>query len=479
MPSSLKHQVLHSLKWVALGKITTQIFRWVITFWVIRLLTPADYGIVALADAFFGLLQLLVSSLIAPTIIQSKELTKPILKKLFACILLIHGTIFIVQMSLAGVVGEYYNSQQVTDILEINAYCFLILALQIIPSAMLTREMQFKRISVVSAIANISAAFTTLALAYLGYGFWALVLGEFVAITLKTIMVLMIKPIIPIPSFRLKEVLPFLKFGSLLTAHGILFYIFLHMDVAIAGRYMSPTEVGLFALGLQFALMPQKKILPLLKEVAFPAFSKIQDQPELISKGVLKSQRLSALLILPIFWGLASVVDLIIPILLGDAWVPATVPVTIILLAMPLRFLEELYFPALKSQKAVKHMMINVTISLVVMTVSIFIGMKHGATGLALAWLCGFPAAFFLISYRNCKHFNIKLTSMYKQLFAPLVSAGMMFFAVYASKQVLLDINLVNLFAQIAIGGAVFIATMMVANKAQMMELINLVKKRS
>jgi O-antigen/teichoic acid export membrane protein len=161
--------------------------------------------------------------------------------------------------------------------------------------------MEFKKVSIISAIANISAAITTLVMAYLGYGFWALIFGEIVSISLRTAMTLIISPIKYLPSFKISEVSALLKFGGLLTGHATLAYIFLHMDVAIAGRYMSAVEIGLFAIGLQFALMPQKKLLPLLKQVAFPAFSKIQDQPERINSYIIKAQKFSLLITVPIF----------------------------------------------------------------------------------------------------------------------------------------------------------------------------------
>lgn len=121
---NLKQQVLHSIKWVALGKAATQLIRWIITFWVIRLLTPEDYGEVAMADVLFGFFTLMLGSFITPSIIQAKELSTHTLKKLFGAIILVYCTFFIVQLSLADAVGRYYQSSNVADILSLNAWCF-------------------------------------------------------------------------------------------------------------------------------------------------------------------------------------------------------------------------------------------------------------------------------------------------------------------------------------------------------------------
>ena len=474
----LKQQVMHSLKWVALGKVATQLIRWLMTFWVIRLLMPEDYGVVAMADAIFGFLTLIIGGLFTPAIIQAKEVTEKILKQIFGAVLLVHSVVFLTQLFTADFIGDFYQSENVANILKLNAWCFLLLALQIIPSAVLARKMEFKKISIISAIANISAAITTFTLAMLGYGFWSLIIGEIVAISLQTIMVLFISPIKFLPEFNISEVKPFIKFGSLLTVHSIVFYIFLHLDVTIAGRILTASEVGLFAIGLQFALMPQKKILPLLKQVAFPAFSKIQDQPERIKSYIIKAQKLSLIVTIPIFWGLASVVDLVIPIVIGDKWSGAIIPTMIMLFIMPLRFSEELFNPAIKSQQKAGHLLTNAFIMLALLLASILLFVDQGAVGLALAWACGFPLAYLIVVSRNCRLFNINMMSLLRHFIAPLISGVLMIFVVFALKYWLLEVSLLNLIIQILLGGLVFSAALWLIDQSSINEIKQLVKSK-
>lgn len=478
-PSNLKQQVLHSLKWVTLGKIASQTIRWAMTFWVIRLLLPEDYGVVIIADMFAGFLALFLGGLFTPAIIQAKELSQTMLKQMFGLIVILYGAMFLMQYNLAEVVGEFYQSEHVTSILKVSAWTFLIQAIAIIPTAQLARNMEFKRVSIISLIANITAALTTLIMAYLNYGFWAIIIGQIVSEVLKTVMTVAIKPIKFLPEFSFSEIKEHLKFGSLLMFHSILFYVFLHMDIAVAGRVITAAEIGVFAIALQFALMPQKKILPLLKGVAFPAFSKIQDHPQRINNYILKAQKLSLLLTIPIFWGLACVVDQVIPIILGDKWLEAIYPTIIILLVMPLRFSEELFNPALKSQRKVKHMLRNVIILLVVMLISIIIGLPYGAVGLASAWACGFPLAYILVARRNAKLLNIEYKNIVKLFVAPGIAGVAMLLCLFAIKQMLTDISIVNLLAQIFIGGVVFITSLYLVDKKSMGELIALFRKGS
>jgi O-antigen/teichoic acid export membrane protein len=211
--------------------------------------------------------------------------------------------------------------------------------------------------------------------------------------------------------------------------------------------------------------------------VAFPAFSKIQDQPERINAYILKAQKLSLLITIPIFWGLASVVDLIIPIMLGEKWSAAVMPTMIILLVMPLRFSEELFNPAFKSQRRIKHIIYNVCIMAGFLIIGILIGAQYGAIGLACAWAVCFPIAYLWIVVRNSAILNIHYTAILKLFISPLISGAAMIFVIFTFKYYFQDISLLNLTGQIILGASSFLGTLFLLDKTLINELVALVKR--
>ena len=148
----------------------------------------------------------------------------------------------------------------------------------------------------------------------------------------------------------------------------------------------------------------------------------------------------------------------------------------IILLVMPLRFCDELFVPALKSQRKVKHMMINLWIMIVIMLVSIFLGIEYGAAGLALAWALGFPIAFIIVVYRNTQLFNIKFSAVARLFIAPCFSGLLMLLAVFISKNYLYDVSVLNLALQILIGGGMFSIILFIFNKKDIELLFKAIK---
>ncbi|HEX5792840.1 MAG TPA: oligosaccharide flippase family protein, partial [Rheinheimera sp.] len=215
--NALKSKVLHSLKWVALGRATTQTLRWVLTFWVIRILTPEDYGIVAIADILFSLLMTIASTIAISPLIQARNLEQKAVSSYFGVTLSIYSLLFCCQYLLADTIAALYNNAFVADVLKVNAWCFLLLALETVPTALLRRAMAFKKLALISAVSNIVAAISTLLLAIYGYGFWALVYGEIIAIALRVAFLLFYHPAPCLPTFRIRDSLPLIRFGGLMS----------------------------------------------------------------------------------------------------------------------------------------------------------------------------------------------------------------------------------------------------------------------
>lgn len=468
---ALKSKVLHSLKWVALGRATTQTLRWILTFWVIRILTPEDYGIVALADILFSLLMTIASTIAVSPLIQAKQLEAKSVSSYFGITLCIYGALFVSQYLLADSIAVLYDSPAVAEVLKVNAWCFLLLALETVPSALLRRQMAFKKLAVIAAISNMIAAVSTLIMAIYGFGFWALVYGEIIAIALRVAMLLANHPAPCLPRFSIRDSLPLIKFGGLMSVLTLLWYAFIHMDVAIGGVLLTTAEIGIFTVALNFALMPQKKILPLIKEISFPAFSQLQDEPAKISHFIVKAQRLGLLFTLPIFWGLAAVTDYLLPLILGQKWNAAIIPTTLVLMLMPLRFSEELFQPAAKALGKVSYLIINTLIMIVIMAVALFSTAQLGATGLAMAWLFGFPLAYGIVLVRYSKLFNFALGKFIASISKIVLSAAIMVASVLAAKHYLAKASLPNLLLLVLLGAASYLIALFVIERKTLKEL--------
>ncbi|WP_371375759.1 oligosaccharide flippase family protein [Thalassotalea aquiviva] len=474
---NLKHQVLHSLKWVTACKITSQVYSWLITFWVIRLLMPEDYGIVVMADIFFSFLLLTAGSFFGPIIIQKQTIEREEMRKLFGMIVCVYSGLFLLQFFLASSIARYFNSEQVGFVLKATAICFLFNMFMLIPSALLNKKMAFKAISLITAFANITSASLTLFLAYQGYGFWSIIIGQIIGAGLKAFLVNVINPYWVMPSFNWSGTKDLLKFGGLIGIHALLIHAFSYLDITIAGRVLSAAEIGFFAIATQLALMPLKKLLPLIRKVAFPAFSKIQQQPKLIANYILKAQKISLLITFPVFWGISVTCDYIIPIFLGEKWIPAILPTTLLLLIMPLRFSEELFFPAFRGMGKVEHLIKNISLLILAMFIGLIIGIQFGVIGIIGVWITVYPLMYLILLLRNAHQLSRNIIDFLRPFKEPFFASLAMYILVSGVKLQLPEITLLNLCILIFVGTLTYIFTVHVFNKTIVNEFKAIIKQ--
>lgn len=474
--NDLKGEVLHSMKWIAAGRATTQVVSWLTTFWVIRLLTPDDYGVVALSTVVSGLTLMLIETFFLPVIVRDKDLTVRKFQQFLGVLCTVIVFFSVSQFILAEYIGNYYNSEIVTSILKVQIIGYIGLGIGILPRAMLTKAMEFKKLSLVAAVANLVASVITVILAIYNFGYWSLVIGALSNTIIRSTLSFGVKPIKVRPILEFRTIAPLIRSGGLFALHGIFFYIFLYMDVAIAGRNLTVTEVGIWAVCIQIATMPLKKILPLINQVAFPAFSKIQADFKKVGGYVAKAQRLGFLLTIPLFWGMAMIIDILIPLIIGEKWNVASLPTALILFVMPFRFSDELFNPALQGMGKLKHMITNAAILILIMFVSLLAGTKFGIIGLAYSWCGGFLLCYCILVTRNFKVFELGVKQFFTISYAPILSGFIMCTALYFLESFIAVPPIISIVLQVLIGSVFYIGSMLVLNKQALKEVLLLSK---
>ncbi len=463
------------MKWVAFGKAVTQIVRWLTTFLVIRLLVPADYGVIAIADFFISFLWLFSIAGAGTAVIKSKNLTKESLSGFFTVILILNFFLFLLLWGSSGFIGGYYKNPDVSDVIAVSAFCFLIIAFHIIPSALIAKEMDFKKLAYIEITSQLSGAFSTLYMAYIGMGFWSLVYGQVLRLLVMTILANIYSPIHVWPSFHIRKAKKMILFGGTVSVDSVVFHVYTQMDVAIAGLILAMSDIGAYSVAMLVAAMPLSKIMPSVKQVAMPAYTKVNKDIKVVAKYCLKSQRMAMFMMVPIFFGLSSVANTLVTVVFESRWEGAIIPLTLLCLIMPLRASEELFSPALKATGKAGVLLANTTIIFFVMLVAILVGVRYGIEGLAMAWVCGFPIAFLLIVNRILRVLDISFIDYMRAIRAPFIIGLIMYGSVEFVEVILSGFSpLVVLLVSIIVGAMVYVFTSWIFNKSTFQEVIQL-----
>ncbi len=459
---SITREVAHSLKWVTVSKFAAQIIRWGVTFLVIRILNPDDYGLMAMAGVVLSFFEVFASAGLGTALIQAASFSRRQVQEIFGLLLLVNLTLALGMALLAPWAAEYYRDERLIPILHVLPLVLMISALETLPSAMLTREMQFKRRSLSELAASAIAALFTLWLAWQGLGVWALIWGYMSEVALRALLLNLVNPMLMLPRFWFSHSLPLISFGGAQTLTTFAWFIFSSMDVFIGGRLWSTDMVGIYAIAIQLSHIPLNKLTPIVKQVALPAYARIHHQPEGELKAYyLKANGLTMLVAFPIFFGLAAVSPVLIPLLLGEKWQAAILPATLLPLILPFRMSQELMDPVLEAigrpREALKNWMIIISIT----TPSLYIGaVWNDILGLCIGWLVSMPLSYALTSRVTIRNLGINAWAFARTVFPPLFIAGIMFAAVRTINMMLVDdLGRVTLLTiEVGMGAAIYIS---------------------
>ncbi|MES2626905.1 MAG: oligosaccharide flippase family protein [Pseudomonadota bacterium] len=428
----LKEKVVQSVKWLFIAQLSSQLIRTLVTILVIRDFDAREMSFVALSQTITGFLEIFSTLGLNAAIISKKDITKRDLQNIFGLVLVINAVLLAIVMGGANYFSSFYNTPEVADILRVSGWSFLFVALGFIPNAMLVKDMRFKATSIIQVIAGLSGALISYVCAKNGLGYWALVYGGIAYPVIGTILKIALSPTMVWPRFSLSESLRHISFGTYVMAGGITWYFFVTMDIVIAGRFWTAETLGVYAIAVQIAAMSLNRTIPLLKQVALPAFSRsiVQDR-SLLESHVVKALKLSIFASVPMFWGVAATATLAVPIFLGENWRAATLPLAFLCIGAPFRFLIELLSPAVVAAGYPKEVFKNgVVISLVMVIFYLVVVLNSTSPALlAAVWMIVYPMLSLHASHRYCKWLQINSMAIYKGIF-PILMSGLAMLAV-------------------------------------------------
>lgn len=465
-------KVLRSLLWQGGAQVVGQAVSWVSTLVVVRLLTPADYGLVSLAMVFVGFFYMLADLGFGGSTVQARELKPRQLQELFGLVLAANAVWAMLTLLLAPAIAGFFAEPRLVPLIRILSINFVLVALYALPQALLMRELDFRLKARADMIATTISAVTSLVLAFAGYGAYALV-GSMIALNLaRVVLYHHARPIMLMPRFTTGETRPLLQFGMLLTLDRVLYYLYGQADVAIGGKVLGAETLGVYTVALTLGSMPVSKVLPVITQVAFAAFSRIQDDQERVNRNLLRAVQLVSLAAFPALFGLAAVAHDLIPLVLGEEWLGAIVPFQIICLILPVKAVASLFAPALFGVGRPGVNLANMAIQAVVMCVAFLVGVRYGIVGLAMAWVVGYPIAFGLTARRTLRVLGIRASDLIGALIVPAASSMGMLVGVSAIGRFSSEFTAsVRLAAMIVVGAGVYGAATWLWNRRCLDEL--------
>lgn len=473
-----RRRVLSGLAWLGSAQLVGQVVSWASTIFVIRLLSPEDYGLMAIATLCVSLVLILSDLGVGAALIQAESLDKRDLEAIQGFVLAFNVAGFAATLLAAPIVAGFFEEPDLVPIMRVVSLGFLLLAAYIVPQSRLVRDMRFQVKAKVDLITLILSAATSLTAAWLGFGVWALVGGALVTHLSRAIGFNWVLREVSTPRWSVDRGARFMRFGSVIVLDRILWFLYSNMDVAIAGRFLGTELLGFYTVALTLAATPLDKVMPVLTQVAFPAVARIQREPERVRRNMLMALRYGNLIFLPVFWGMALVAGDALPLLLGPQWVSAVVPFQMICVILPLKALGALLPPALFGLGHPKVNVMNMAVSLVLLSAGFAAGARWGLVGLSAAWLIVFPLVFVITTGRAFSTIGLRWRDVVDGWRGPWIAAAAMTLAVLGLQALAADWSpVVRLSSGIAVGAAVYVLSILAVDRSATVELRELLAR--
>lgn len=410
---------MSGLKWTLIAKIVVQSFSWISTLIVIQILTPSDFGIVAIAALAFELLTLIAISGFTSALIKSQSTDKNTASQIFSISLLLHLLFSALLIASASSIATFYNNDSIEHVIYFMALIAPINSLHIVPNAKFSIDMNFKAKALCDSVAALITTVVSLSLAFAGFAYWSLVIANAVGLVTAAIILNIAAKTRYGLTAQLRNMGELLGFAWKVQLSGIIWFAYNRIDVLIVGKTLGTDRLGIYQVASEIASMPLSKLSAIINQVGFAAFASLDDKAEDNYKYLVKTLNYSALIMFPVFLGIASVAHEICHLILGDNWLDAEPIITLLALIFPMRVLSTSINNYLNGINKAGFALSNILLIASVLIVAISSGVQYGLTGAALGWIIGFSIAFNIILLR----LKIALGYPLRQLYAWVIYA--------------------------------------------------------
>jgi PST family polysaccharide transporter len=288
-----------------------------------RLLTPGDFGLIAMVAVFTGFVGLFKDLGLSMATVQRLEINHAQVNSLFWINFAVGVLLTALSAALAPAVAWFYGEPQLAVITAAIAVTFIFTGLSAQHLALMRRQMRYTLLACVQVSSMLAGIIAAIFLAWYGAGYWALVALTAATEIANTVLVWALSPWRPGWPRLSGDIWPMVRFGGNLTGFNIVNYFTRHMDSFLIGAKWGASPLGIYSKAYGLLLLPLNQVNAPIGAVAIPALSRLQDDPERYRRYYCRVVQLVAYLTMPLVVLLAVLSDEVVAVVLGDQWLPA------------------------------------------------------------------------------------------------------------------------------------------------------------
>jgi O-antigen/teichoic acid export membrane protein len=318
--SNLKQQTVSGVSWTMLAQILTQTASFIVSVILARLLTPADFGLMAMISVFVGFATLIAKAGFGQALVQRLQVEDRHYTSAFWMNMGVGAGMTLLMCLASPLIATFYKEPRLVPLTIAISVVFLLGPANLVQRTILQRTMNFRRIGLIRIISATVAGVSATVMAFAGFGVWSLVALNILDALCDVVLMWWTTEWHPRLAFEWQAVKELLGFSLNFTGYSTVEYWARNADNMLIGRFMGPALLGIYARSYSLMLLPITQIFSVVSQVMYAAMAQIQDQLERVRRAYLKGTGLVALVTVPMMLGLFAVAAPFVGAIYGPKW---------------------------------------------------------------------------------------------------------------------------------------------------------------
>ena len=451
----MRDRIARSLVWVVWSRGVVQILSLASTLLVARLLTPEDYGVMALAAMWTYIILMVAELGLGAAIVQFRDLDERELNTCFWLTLGLAGFGYFVLYAAAPAIGAWFGNPTLSPVLRVLGLTLPLAALRAVPDAMLRKRLELDKVSKAEIASAVAAMPLVLGTAWAGGGVWALVAGALIVPLVQGAMTFRFvgwSPGLRIGGSRLPSII---RYSLAALGARLCWALYYEADTFVLGKVAGGAVLGFYSMAKQLALLPVDKIYLVVNQLAPPLMAELQADRHAMGTALLRGLRLVAWTTFPMTIGLALVAGDLVHIALTDKWSPAVPIIYVLCIYAAIRSVALLLPSVLMAQYRARFVFGYNVLLLGLMPVAFWIGARWaGAIGVAAAWALVYPIPVIWMASEALRGVEVSWKTLCIELGRPLAATLLLVAAMVAANWALASWVVVGRLAVTSLAGA-------------------------
>ena len=448
--------VFSNLIWRFMERCGAQLVSVVVSFVLARMLDPAVYGLVAKVTIITSIRLVFVDSGMANSLIQKKDPDDLDFSSVFFfnvafCLVLYVGLFFA-----APLIAEYNGQPELTAIVRVLGLTVVVAGVKNVQQAYVSKTMQFKRFFFATLGGTAVSAAVGIAMAYKGFGVWALVAQQLSNVTINTCVLWLTVGWRPKAMFSIERLRALLGYGWKLLASGLLDTVYNKLREIFIAVFYTDTDLAFYNRGNALPNLIVENINSSIDSVLLPVLSAEQDHAEQVREMTRRAIKVSSYIIMPLMMGLAVCAEPFVRFFLTEKWLPCVPYLRIFCFTYSFYPLHTANLNAIKAMGRSDLFLILEIVKKAVGITALLLTMRLGVYPMALSLLATSVLSQIINAWPNSRLLNYSYLRQLADLLPTILLAAAMGACVYPVSLLGLS-DIVTLVIQVPLGVLVYV----------------------